>query len=116
MSSLASQIRKGVAEGAALAALAGCDEMYALQLGKVLSRHGSIIGGEGTLYPLLARMHKQGWVEDSWQPGAGGPPRRCYRITPAGRQALSEFEEFWHPLVHGVQTLLDDQNTTPTPR
>lgn len=114
MSSLASQIRKGIAEGAALAALASCDEMYALQLGKVLRQHGGIIGGEGTLYPLLARMHKQGWVADSWQPGSGGPPRRCYRITAAGRQALAEFEEFWNPLVSGVDLLLKSNATNAT--
>lgn len=40
----------------------------------------------GTLYPLLIRLHKQGFLAAEWQPAAtsGRPPRHAYRLTPAG--------------------------------
>ena len=42
----------------------------------------------GTLYPLLIRLERQGWLEAEWQqPAASGrPPRHAYRLTAAGRQ------------------------------
>jgi DNA-binding PadR family transcriptional regulator len=40
----------------------------------------------GTLYPLLMRLHDQGFLEAEWQPSmeVGRPPRHAYRLTPAG--------------------------------
>jgi PadR family transcriptional regulator, regulatory protein PadR len=49
----------------------------------------------GTLYPMLARLQKQGLVSSAWEPaGTGGrPPRRYYRLTDdgieTGRQELA---------------------------
>lgn len=46
----------------------------------------------GTIYPVLARLERLGWVESRWeQPGAtsgSGPARRCYRITGDGAQQV----------------------------
>lgn len=40
----------------------------------------------GTLYPLLMRLHDQGFLEAAWRPaaGAGRPPRHAYRLTASG--------------------------------
>lgn len=40
----------------------------------------------GSLYPVLARLEEGGDVTTSWQPGEGGPGRRTYTITDAGRE------------------------------
>jgi DNA-binding PadR family transcriptional regulator len=52
----------------------------------------------GTLYPILARLEKAGWLESDWEEidarEAGRPRRRLYKITGAGqRQAMAAFKD-----------------------
>jgi len=46
----------------------------------------------GSIYPILARLERAGWVESGWEEldrhAAGRPPRRYYRLTEAGRLAI----------------------------
>lgn len=46
----------------------------------------------GTLYPLLMRLHDQGYLEAEWRPSAkaGRPPRHAYRLTASGMQLARE--------------------------
>jgi PadR family transcriptional regulator, regulatory protein PadR len=46
----------------------------------------------GTLYPILMRLEKQGWLETSWEEARvpGRPPRHRYRLTPNGREWAKE--------------------------
>ena len=45
----------------------------------------------GTLYPVLARFHDEGWLKSKWEQSAepGRPPRHLYRLTAAGLTAAS---------------------------
>jgi DNA-binding PadR family transcriptional regulator len=54
----------------------------------------------GTLYPLLARLTEDGWLESRWQESelAGKPPRQLYRLTATGRSQAREALERAHPL------------------
>ena len=55
----------------------------------------------GTLYPLLARLADDGWLESRWEESEfpGKPPRQLYRLTPAGRlearRALDRAQASW---------------------
>lgn len=55
----------------------------------------------GTLYPLLARLTEDGWLESRWEESElpGKPPRQLYRLTAAGRiqarQALERAQASW---------------------
>ena len=60
------QVRKGVAEQCVLALLT-TGEKYGVELARELTARGRIIGSEGTLYPMLARLRRNGLVETSWQ-------------------------------------------------
>ena len=55
---------------------------------------GAVRLGSGTLYEAVHRLVEQGRIEEvpapSAEPSSGGPPRRFYALTPAGREALSE--------------------------
>src|SRR5687767_8303830 len=62
-------------------------EVYGLWLLEELSEHGFRLS-PGTLYPLLARMERNGWLAPTTE-GAPAKARRSYRITVAGRQVLS---------------------------
>ncbi len=54
-----------------------------------LRRHGYDIS-PGTLYPLLHRMERHGWLKCRKGPGRGPRARRDYRLTAAGREALAQ--------------------------
>jgi DNA-binding PadR family transcriptional regulator len=66
----------------------------------ILKRIDELSGGEmewtdGMLYPLLHRLDRLGYVEATWDAPEGGRRRRYYRITPTGRNALSEQRRQW---------------------
>jgi len=50
---------------------------------------------EGTLYPLLSRLRREGLVDYEWQESESGPPRKYYHLTRAGRGQLAELEDYW---------------------
>jgi DNA-binding PadR family transcriptional regulator len=68
-------------------------------------RHGYDITREtglksGTLYPLLMRLHDQGFLEAEWRPSAqaGRPPRHAYRLTASGIALAREMRPATVPL------------------
>ena len=50
---------------------------------------------EGTLYPLLSKMRRDGLVDYEWQESDSGPPRKYYRLTAKGKSQLTELNEYW---------------------
>jgi PadR family transcriptional regulator PadR len=60
----------------------------------------------GTLYPLLARLTEEGWLESRWEESGipGRPPRQLYRLTATGRiharQALERAPASWLQAPH----------------
>lgn len=65
---------------------------------------GSVKGG--TLYPVLARLEQDGHVVSSWGTGEGGPGRKFFEATDAGRDHLAERAERWQEFVGRARTLL----------
>ena len=101
------QMRKGILEFCVLALLRR-GPSYGREIAGVLSERESLLTSEGTLYPLLARLRKQGWVETSRQASDSGPPRRYYTLTPDGAAALDAFTTEWIPFSQGVTKLMED--------
>ena len=52
-----------------------------------------------SLYPMLYRMEKRGWIQGRWLEKSGQRRRRYYRLTPAGRRVLAAQRREWHDLV-----------------
>lgn len=102
------QLRKGVLEYCVLAHLRRSPS-YGLKLATDLAGFKTLFASEGTLYPLLARLRKQGLVETSWQESTSGPPRRYYRITRAGEDALAVFAAAWVSFTQEATQALEDQ-------
>jgi PadR family transcriptional regulator PadR len=50
---------------------------------------------EGTLYPLLSKMRREGLVDYEWQESDAGPPRKYYELTAKGKLQLAELDEYW---------------------
>ena len=50
---------------------------------------------EGTLYPLLSKMRREGTVDYEWQESGAGPPRKYYTLTTKGEAQLAELNQYW---------------------
>src|SRR5215510_10344458 len=61
---------------------------------------------EGSLYPALHRLQKQGFLKSEWKTTDNGRRARYYRLTPAGRRRLAEAEANWSSLAKGVGKVL----------
>ncbi len=109
---LVAQMRRGVLPYFVLAMVRD-KERYGFELVQSLAGIDGMVTGEGTIYPLLARLRRQGLVETTWRESVAGPPRRYYRIAPAGREALAEFTGSWRRLRDSVDDLLASSGENP---
>jgi PadR family transcriptional regulator, regulatory protein PadR len=91
---LLAQMRRGTLQYCVLSLLAD-EERYGFDLVRGLSEMDGMVTSEGTIYPLLSRLRRDGLVESTWQESPSGPPRRYYRLTTAGRGALEGFRLEW---------------------
>jgi len=99
------ELRRGVLEFCVLAVIRDT-EAYAYDIVRVLSDAGGLVTSEGTIYPLLARLRRDGLTATTWRESDAGPPRRYYRITPAGRRALDAFMGDWSGFRDAVDGIL----------
>jgi PadR family transcriptional regulator PadR len=86
-------IRKGLLEFLVLKVIGG-QPVYVADLLRHLSGT-EFATQEGTLYPLLSRLRRDGLVDYDWQESGAGPPRKYYRLTSAGAQHLGELQAYW---------------------
>jgi transcriptional regulator len=56
-----------------------------------------------SLYPMLYRMERRGWIDGKWIEKAGQRKRRYYRLTAAGRKVLADQRSTWRELLNAVQ-------------
>lgn len=80
------QLRKGILELAILACLEK-QSHYGYSLIKTLTFDRDIILTEGTIYPILSRLSKEGLVETEWRESRQGPPRKYYSLSREGLKA-----------------------------
>ena len=104
-----SQMRKGMLEYCILLLLKR-QAAYASDIIQQL-KEAELLVVEGTLYPLLTRLKKDGLLAYEWQESTQGPPRKYYRLTDEGTQFLEELDKAWSEIERTV-TLLKG---TPSP-
>jgi len=88
------QLRKGAAELVVLSILAGGEDRYGLQILEKANGGGDIVS-EGALYPLLSRLEKDGKLVSHWVLDDGPHPRKFYRLTRQGAEALPAMTAAW---------------------
>ena len=101
------QLRKGALLYMVLAFL-DQDEMYGYLLISALSKKMGADMAEGTIYPLLNRMVRDGLVTFDWRIMETGPARKYYQISEPGRQMLKKMHGHWHKLSVSLQGLKDE--------
>ncbi|WP_240762478.1 PadR family transcriptional regulator [Micromonospora sp. HM134] len=60
---------------------------------------------EGTLYPLLSKLRRDGLVHHEWRESPLGPPRKYFSLTDAGRDQLAAFRDYWNELTRMINTM-----------
>jgi transcriptional regulator len=101
----------------------GSAELLILSLIEFRARHGYEISklidqrSEGTLsfrvaslYPLLYRLEKRGWIQGRWVEKAGQRRRRYYRLTDQGRKVLSAQRRGWEAFVAAIRRITEAEH------
>jgi PadR family transcriptional regulator PadR len=83
-------IKRGTAELAVLSVL-GEGALHGYELSRRIEQQtrGALHFTLASLYPLLYRMEKRGWVRGAWETSSSGRRRRCYSLTPQGKKELA---------------------------
>lgn len=110
------QLRKGILELAILGCLSR-GRHYGYSLVKTISGDSDIDLTEGTIYPILGRLAKEGLVQSEWVESSQGPPRKYYTLTLKGEEAFRVLEEEFRKLSaivvnvqHGPEPESQDEN------
>lgn len=97
-------MRKGILEYCILSIISGGD-IYASDIINELKK-ARLLVVEGTLYPLLTRLKNNGLLSYHWVESTSGPPRKYYKLSPAGLTVLSQLDKTWEELAYAVNTSL----------
>jgi transcriptional regulator len=71
---------------------------------------GALTFNAASLYPILLRLERGGWIEGRWVEKAGERRRRMYRLTPAGRLRLKENRSGWQAFVRAINRVTGDDH------
>jgi DNA-binding PadR family transcriptional regulator len=96
-------LQKGSAEFLVLSILDGPDR-HGYELAQIIETRsqGRLHFKAATLYPLLYKLEKQGWVAGRWVEKAGERRKRYYRLTPAGRRVLGVRRRVWREFLEAL--------------
>ena len=98
------QLRRGGLELAILLSVAR-DPRYGLDIIRHLEAFTDLVVTEGTIYPILARLSRDGWLASEWRE-EGPHPRKYYRLTDRGRTRLADMTESWRDFAAKLDRLI----------
>ena len=106
-----SQMRKGMLDYCVLLLLSR-EASYVNDI-IVRLKQAELIVVEGTLYPLLTRLKKDGLLCYEWRESTQGPPRKYYALTEDGKEALVQLDESWNEMATTVHILQHNELLLP---
>lgn len=80
---------------------------YGYEMVNKLRDRGLDLASEGSIYPLLSRLQKQGMIEGYLVQSPAGPARKYYRMSGQGRETLEAWREEWRAFRASVDAVLD---------
>ena len=98
------QLRKGLLELCILNALKG-ERLYGYDIVRQLRGIECLMISEGTVYPILSRLKREGLVSSRLEESPEGPARKYYRLTETGREMLARMNDIWGRVLAGVDEL-----------
>jgi len=100
------ELKKGSAELLILS-LVEAQPRHGYELRKLIeARSGGVLSFRvASLYPLLYRLEKRGWIQGRWVEKAGQRRRRYYKLTPAGAAVLADQRNGWREFVRAINRI-----------
>jgi PadR family transcriptional regulator PadR len=99
------QLRRGTLELAVLLAI-GAERRYGLEILRHLE-FADLVLAEGTIYPLLGRLEREGLLDSDWVEGEGPRPRKYYGLTPLGRARMKKMSQEFRAVARGIEKMID---------
>ena len=111
MVAITNSIKRGSAELAVLAVLKG-QSLHGYEIARSIEQQtdGLLHFTLASLYPLLYRMEKRGWIKGAWETTTNGRKRRCYRLTTIGRKQLAPMRAEWRMFFKALNRLAGVSN------
>ena len=110
METIASELewKKGSAELLILS-LVEARPRHGYEISKLIERRsgGTVRFHVASLYPLLYRLEKRGWIQGQWVEKAGQRRRRYYRLTRQGRRVLASQRRGWQAFVAAINRIVE---------
>ncbi len=105
------ELKKGSAELLILS-LVESRPRHGYEIGKLIERRseGAVRFNAASLYPLLYRLEKRGWIAGRWVEKEGQRRRRYYRLTPQGRKVLAAQRRGWKVFVEAINRITGVEN------
>lgn len=103
-----SQLLRGTLEGCILKIIS-MKTTYGYEIQRSLRLYGFQDVAEGTIYPLLLRLEKQGHITSQFLHSPLGPKRKYYSITPSGLKYLESFIACWNEVDSAVTNVLSEK-------
>lgn len=101
------QLRRGTLELAVLLAV-GQGRRYGLEILRHLSGTDVVLS-EGVVYPILARLAKEGLLASEWIADEGARPRKYYWLTPAGRARMESMAREFRAFTSRIDRLIETE-------
>jgi PadR family transcriptional regulator PadR len=98
------QLRKGMLELCILNAIKGTS-LYGYDIVRKLRNIKGLVISEGTIYPILSRLKREGFVQTTITESTEGPPRKYYELTAKGKEILSQMNNYWQDIKTGTDAL-----------
>lgn len=103
-----SQMLKGTLEGCILQVIQ-LEESYGYRISEQLKELGFGDVSEGTIYPILLRLEKNGCVATTYRTSTQGPRRKYYTLTEKGKEEVEKFYKSWTELSRAVTNLFEEK-------
>ncbi len=98
------QLRKGMLELCVLNAMRNTS-LYGYDIVRKLRGIKGLVISEGTIYPILSRLKREGFVQTTLKESTEGPARKYYELTSKGEKILSQMNNYWKDIKTGTDLL-----------
>ena len=102
------QLLKGMLELCLLNAIKG-SSLYGYQIVRKLCEIPGLVISEGTVYPILSRLKREGFVKTTIAESTEGPPRKYYQLTEKGQATLKRMNRYWQDIKTGTDSLKGEE-------
>jgi PadR family transcriptional regulator, regulatory protein PadR len=99
------QLRRGALDLAILLSVA-TGPRYGLAIIQHLETFTDLVITEGTIYPILGRLTREGLLEAEWVEGEAPHARKYYRLTKLGTRRLSDMKTGWRTFADKIDRLM----------